>query len=91
MLSPGNVAVHHVGTRVFLTFHQRWEEGGLVDVEQQESKHHLHHYLKQQAEEVGPPKTSSLLPCVVIQEGGCFLRASADVYVHNPSCRTREA
>lgn len=66
---PGNVAVHHIGTWLFVAFHQRWEESGLVDVEQQEDKHSIHRYLKQQAKKVGPPKTPSLLPCVIVQRG----------------------
>lgn len=70
--SPSNIAVHHIGTRVFFTFHQRWEESGLIYVEQQESEHSIHHYLKKQAEEVGPPETPSLLPCVAIERGTVF-------------------
>lgn len=32
LCGPGNVAVHHIGTWVFVAFHQWWEERGLVDV-----------------------------------------------------------
>ena len=65
--SPGDVAVHHIRTRGFLAFDKRWEEGGLVDVEEQEDKHGLDEHLEEQAEEVGPPQTSTLLSCVVIE------------------------
>lgn len=69
---PCNIAVHHIGTGLFIAFHQRWEERGLVDVEQQKSEHDIHCYFKQQAQEVGPPETSSLLPRVVVERGTAF-------------------
>lgn len=69
---PGNITVHYIGTWVLAAFHQRWEEGGLIDVEQQEDKHSLHPYLEEQAEKVGPPKTPSLLPSVIIERGAVF-------------------
>ena len=65
--SPGDIAVHHVGTRGFLAFDKRREEAGLVDVEEQEDKHGLDEHLEQQAEEVCPPQTSTLLSCVVVE------------------------
>ena len=65
--SPGDVAVHHVGTRGFITFDKRREEGGFVNVEEQEDKHGLHQHLEQQAEEVCPPQTSALLSRVVVE------------------------
>lgn len=66
---PSNVAVHHIGTWLFAAFHQWWEEGGLVNVEQQEDKHSIHYYLEEQAKEVGPPKPPSFLPCVIVERG----------------------
>lgn len=72
MLLPGNVAVHHIGAGVLTAFHQRREECSLVDVEQQENKHGIHRNLKQQAKEVGPPKTPPLLACVIIQRSTVF-------------------
>lgn len=69
---PCNIAVHHIGTGLFVAFHQRWEERGLVDVEQQKSEHGIHYYFKQQAQEVGPPETSSLLPRVAVERGAVF-------------------
>jgi len=65
--SPGDVAVHHVGTRLLAALHQRREERGLVDVEQQEDEHAVHQHLEEQAEEVGPPQAPPLLARVAVQ------------------------
>lgn len=64
---PGDVAVHHIRTRFVIAFDHWREEGGLVDVEQQEDKDRIHYYLEQQAEEVGPPETPSFLARVIVQ------------------------
>lgn len=69
---PGNVAVHYIWTWLFTAFDQWREEGGFVDVEQQEDKHTINCYLEQQTEEVGPPETPSFLPCVIVQRGAVF-------------------
>lgn len=79
MSSPGDVAVHHVGTRLLVALHQRREERGFVDVEQQEDEHAVHQYLKQQTEEVGPPQAPPLLPRVVVQ-GGAVLPVLQPVF-----------
>lgn len=36
---PCDVTVHHIGARVDVAFHQRWEKRGLVDVVDQKDKH----------------------------------------------------
>lgn len=69
---PGNVAVHHIWTRLFVASDQWREEGGFVDVKQQEDKHTIDCYLEHQAEEVSPPETPSFLPCVIVQGGAVF-------------------
>ena len=72
VILPGDVAVHHIRTWIFIAFDQWREESGLVDVEEQEDKHWIHCDLENQAAEVGPPETPAFLARVIVQGADVF-------------------
>lgn len=67
LCGPRDEAINHIGARRLRTLHQSGEVIALIDVIQEIHEGHIHSHLKNQREDVRPPKTTALLSSVGIQ------------------------